>query len=111
MRLSPSRIAGISAWTAAAVAWGTAAVAVANPPQPPVTKAEPVPEPAVPIEVTTTVRPAVPTIPSTGLVIVRYTPVPIPEPETISERRVVSTPGAGTPSAPAPAPPAKSGGS
>ena len=109
-RLSPSRIAGISAWTAAAVVWGTAAVSASA-----ATEAanaqpeEPQPTPPVETAVINEILAPVPTMPNSGLVIIRYTPVPVPEPQVIVERRVVQvagpSPGASKP------PPAKSSGS
>ncbi|KAA3640651.1 MAG: hypothetical protein DWP92_02620 [Armatimonadetes bacterium] len=101
-RLTASRVSGIAAWSAAAVAWGTAAVAFVTPAPStgePAQVMEP-PSPPVPIQ-SSVARPhaSFPTMPETGLVIVRYTPVERPEAEVIVERRVVA---ATAPSTPAP---------
>jgi hypothetical protein len=86
-RLSIGRVAAITAWTGAAVAWGTAVVsfAAANPD---VQTEEPVPVAEVSAQTTTVLAP-VPAMPDSGLIVVRYTPVARPEPEVIIERRVV----------------------
>lgn len=101
-RLTASRVAGITAWSAAAVAWGTAAVALVAPASStgaPVVVLEP-PSPLAPVQSSVTVpQAAFPTMPETGLVIVRYTPVERPEAEVVVERRIVA---ATTPTAPAP---------
>ena len=86
-RLSIGRVAAISAWTGAAVAWGTAAVSVAAA-NPDVQAEEVVPTTEVAAQ-TTTVLASVPTMPDSGLVVVRYTPVARPEPEVIIQHRVV----------------------
>lgn len=109
-RLTPSRIAGISAWTAAAVVWGTAVVSSSVATE--AASAQPEePQPAPPVEtpVIDEILAPVPTMPDSGLVIIRYTPVPVPEAQVVVERRVVQVSG------PAPAasksPPVKSSGS
>ena len=84
-RLLPSRWARIMAWTGAAVAWGTSAIAVqAATEQSATAEPEPidVPEPEV-LEIVEPVA-AVPTPTEEGLVIIRYTPVPPPPPEVIT---------------------------
>jgi hypothetical protein len=86
-RLSIGRIAAITAWTGAAVAWGTAVVSVAAA-NPDTAVEEPVPEPVVAAPTTTVLAP-VPNMPDSGLIVVRYTPVARPEPVVIIERRVV----------------------
>ena len=87
-RLSLGRVAAITAWTGAAVAWGTAVVSVAA--ASPDTETEtPVSAPAV-SPVVETVLSAVPAMPESGLIVVRYTPVERPEPEVIVQRRVVT---------------------
>lgn len=98
-RLSPSRVAGIAAWTAASVTWGTAAVALAN--------ATPGVEPEVPVgepaPTTTTILvdapAAAPTLPESGIVVLRYTPVERPEPKVIVQTVTVQG-AASAPSAP-----------
>jgi hypothetical protein len=86
-RLSIGRVAAITAWTGAAVAWGTAVVSVAAAnPDVQTEEQDPIAEVAAQ---TTTVLAAVPTMPDSGLIVVRYTPVARPEPEVIIERRVV----------------------
>lgn len=101
-RMTASRVAGITAWSAAAVAWGTAAVAFVTPGSS--TGASTVvmepPPPLAPIQSSVTAPQAsLPAMPETGLVVVRYTPVDRPEAEVVVERRIVA---ATTPSAPAP---------
>ena len=93
-RLPLPRVAGIAAWTAAAVAWATAAVAIANPADV-TTASEPIMDdttPIVPAVVTTTLAP-VPAMPEGGLVVLRYTPVARPEPERVVRTVVVATEG------------------
>jgi hypothetical protein len=87
-RLSIGRIAAITAWTGAAVAWGTAVVSVAAA-NPDVQTEEEAPAPIV-VPVTETVLAHVPDMPDSGLIVVRYTPVERPEPEVIIQRRVVT---------------------
>jgi hypothetical protein len=86
-RLSLGRIAAITAWTGAAVAWGTAVVSVAAA-NPDIATEESAPEPVVAAP-TTRMLAALPDMPDSGLIVVRYTPVARPEPEVIIERRVV----------------------
>ena len=87
-RLSLGRVAAITAWTGAAVAWGTAVVSVAAA-SPDTEKETQAPTPAV-APVVETVLSAVPAMPESGLIVVRYTPVERPEPEVIVQRRVVT---------------------
>lgn len=101
-RLSVARVAGVAAWTAASVSWGTAAVAIAAKPAEATAAGDPLVF-ALP-EVTTTTA-AVPDMPESGLVVLRYTPVARPEPQVvIREVRTAAPSTSGTP-APAPAAP------
>jgi hypothetical protein len=105
-RLPLSRIAGIAAWTAASVAWGTTVVAVAS--------AEPdAPDPLAssdigkPVATTTTEAPVlapVPNLPPRGLVVVRYTPTDPPAPRVVVRKVVSGSPAPAAGAAPAPAP-------
>lgn len=99
-RLSPARIVGIAAWTAASVMWGAAAVAFAS--KPPEVAAEPPPLILALPETTTTIA-SVPTMPETGLVVLRYTPVARPEAEVIVREVRVAGPASSSPAASAPA--------
>lgn len=108
-RLPASRIAGIVAWTAASVTWGTAAIAIANvTPEPPLPEASADPEPVVLIEPQAAeVLAPVPTMPESGLIVLRYTPSEKPEAQVVVRRVVVSSPsggGSSTPAASTPAP-------
>ena len=87
-RLSLGRVAAITAWTGAAVAWGTAIVSVAAA-SPDTNTETQSPTPTVAPAVETVLAP-VPTMPESGLIVVRYTPVERPEPEVIVQRRVVT---------------------
>ncbi len=94
-RLPAHRVAGIAAWTAASVAWGTTLVTMAN-----AQTDAPVDDLALPPEILPVVEYAsidapMPIVPSTGLVVLRYTPVDKPEPVTVV-RRVVQSGGGGT---------------
>jgi hypothetical protein len=105
-RLPITRVAGIVAWTAASVTWGTAIVATANvAPEPVITADGPDPEPVVIVEpeVQEILAP-VPTMPESGLVVLRYTPSEKPEAKVVVQRVVVSSPSPGGGSAPASAP-------
>ena len=105
-RLPITRVAGIVAWTAASVTWGTAIVATANvAPEPVITADGPDPEPVVivDLEVQEILAP-VPTMPESGLVVLRYTPSEKPEAKVVVQRVVVSSPSSGGGSAPASAP-------
>jgi hypothetical protein len=101
-RLSIARVAGVAAWTAASVSWGAAAVAVATKPAEATATEEPLVF-TLP-EVTTTT--AVPVLPESGLMVLRYTPVEKPSPRVVTEVRVASGSSGSTasPSSPAPAP-------
>lgn len=117
-RLFPMRWAKIAAWTGAALAWGTTAIAVASnanataaSDEPPIPQAI---EPPTTTSTTTTTVASVPEMPERGLVVVRYTPVAPPPPEIVT--RTVSVAGASSrgagdsspavaPAATAPAPP------
>ena len=104
-RLPVPRIAGIVAWTAASVAWGTALVATANAaPEAEDGVEGPAPDPVVIVEPQERIVLApVPTMPESGLVVLRYTPSEKPEAQVVVRRVVVSSPGGGSPS-PAKAP-------
>ncbi|MCL1594460.1 MAG: hypothetical protein M3132_08925 [Actinomycetia bacterium] len=106
-RLPAPRVAGIAAWTAAAVTWGTAAVALAN--AAPVEEAEVVAleiEPEQPQVVEQEVLEPLPVMPESGLVVLRYTPSEKPAPQVVVQRVTVAAPssGGGSSAAPAPAP-------
>lgn len=101
-RLPLTRIAGIAAWTAASLTWGTAVVAVANheatnastegldaPPAPP------------PAELQSQELASVPTLPESGLLVLRYTPAEKPAPQVIVRRVTASSPSQASPAAPA----------
>ncbi len=123
-RLFPMRWAKIAAWTGAALAWGTTAIAVASN----ASASTPVEQPALPQPIdpptttsatTTTVAP-MPELPERGLVVVRYTPVPPPPPQVVTRTVVVagssgggggSSASAATAPAPAVAAPVQSSGS
>jgi hypothetical protein len=112
-RLPISRIAGIAAWSAASVAWGTTAVAVANHTTQPANTEPAEAAPVVAADPQPIVEQApVPTMPEGGLVVLRYTPSEAPRAETIIRRVVVASPSGGgsapaaaAPAASAPAPP------
>lgn len=91
-RISIARVAGVVAWTAASVSWGTAAVAVATRPSEAVASEEPLVF-ALP-EVTTSTA-ALPVLPESGLMVLRYTPVEKPKPQVVTEVRVASGSGSG----------------
>jgi hypothetical protein len=104
-RLPVTRVAGIVAWTAASVAWGTALVATANAVPQAVEMAEGTdPDPIIVVEPDEQLAlTPVPTMPEAGLVVLRYTPSEKPEARVVVRRVVVSSPsGGGT--APAAAP-------
>ena len=105
-RLPITRIAGIVAWTAASVTWGTAIVATANAaPEPEISADGPDPEPVVIIEPEAQeVLAPVPTMPESGLVVLRYTPSEKPEAKVVVQRVVVSSPSSGGGSSPASSP-------
>ncbi|MGI9528947.1 MAG: hypothetical protein ACR2NG_04490 [Acidimicrobiia bacterium] len=105
-RLPASRIAGIAAWTAATVAWGTTAIAVANEAPGVEAKALGVSQLSSPVEIQAEVLAPAPTLPESGLVVLRYTPVERPDAKTIVRTVTVSSSGAGGSSQPA-APPSK----
>lgn len=92
-RLPISRLAGVAAWTAASVTWGTAVVAVANTPAttPPIASVggDAPPDAVASIQVETLAT--MPTMPETGLVVIRYTPTVRPAP-VVTVRRVVTGP-------------------
>jgi len=100
-RLPASRIAGIAAWTAASVAWGTAAIAVANEAPGAATKALDVTQRPLPVEIQHEMLAPIPTLPESGLVVLRYTPVERPEAKTVVRTITVSSPGSGGSSQPA----------
>jgi len=92
-RMPAARAAGIAAWTAASVTWTTAVVALANVPQEP-SALTPVAEhaAALPVEQQEAVLEAVPTLPDSGLVVLRYTAAERAEPEVIVRRVVTAAP-------------------
>lgn len=106
-RLSPSRVAGIAAWTAASLAWGTAAIALSN--QPTATEdLAATPQSPTPMSDETTALDSfagVPSMPGSGLIVLRYTPAERPEIAVVQE--TVNRPPApsAVESAPTPAPP------
>lgn len=105
-RLPITRVAGIVAWTAASVTWGTAIVAVANvTPEPEILAEGTEPEPVVTVEpdVQELLAP-VPTMPESGLVVLRYTPSEKPEAKVVVQRVVVPSASSGGGSSPAKAP-------
>lgn len=95
-RLFRLRWARITVWTGAALAWGTSAVAVAASMQ-----TEGIAEGTTQTSIeessatTTTTTTPLPAAPRDGLVVIRYSPVPAPPPETIV-RTVVVQESAGT---------------
>lgn len=95
-RLPVSRLAGIAAWTAASVAWGTAAIAVANEAPTTTAKALGVMQSPPPVEAHEEVLAPVPTLPESGLVILRYTPVERPEAKVVVRTVTVSSPSGGS---------------
>jgi len=88
-RFPGSRIARILGWTAIATAWATVGIQVAATGG----QAEPLQETDTPVDArTTTTRASIPAMPEGGLVVIRYTPAPPPEPRVVTrviERRVV----------------------
>ena len=122
-RLFPMRWAKIVAWTAAALAWGTTAIAVAANAGAagPTDQLEPVavPGPTTTTSSTISTTAPMPDMPERGLVVVRYTPVPPPPPQVVTRTVVVAGSsgggGGGSSVAAAPAPavsaPVKSSGS
>lgn len=104
-RLPIPRIAGIVAWTAASVAWGTALVAAANTvPEPQPAAQETESDSVVLMDTQESVALApVPTMPESGLVVLRYTPAEKPVAQVVVRRVVVSSPSSGG-STPAKAP-------
>jgi hypothetical protein len=122
-RLFPMRWAKIAAWTGAALAWGTTAIAVTSNASAAAPSEEPVIpqaiEPATTTSTSTTAVAPVPEMPERGLVVVRYTPVAPPPPQIVTRTVSVagsSSSGAGgggiggstpaaAPAASAPAPP------
>jgi len=88
-RFPASRLARILGWTAVVTAWGTVAIAQVSGTGS--VAADPAPSaPEVPADVVTETVPApVPAMPDGGLVVIRYTPAPPPEPVTRVVTRVV----------------------
>lgn len=105
-RLPMTRVAGIVAWTAASVTWGTAIVATANvTPEPEILADGHETEPIVIVEPDVQeIFAPVPAMPESGLVVLRYTPSEKPEAKVVVQRVVVSSPSSGGGSAPATAP-------
>ncbi|MEN8235561.1 MAG: hypothetical protein ABFR89_11655 [Actinomycetota bacterium] len=102
-RLTVSRMAGIAAWTTASVTWSTAIVALANSPQAPVEPATPedVALPP-PVELEQVVLEALPTMPESGLVVLRYAAAERPEAQVIVRRVVSSSSSSAAPRSAAP---------
>jgi hypothetical protein len=93
-RLFPIRWAKIAAWTGAALAWGTTAIAAASntsstAPADELTLPLAVESPTTTSSTTATVAP-VPDLPERGLVVLRYTPVPPPPPQVVTRTVVVA---------------------
>ena len=88
-RFPGSRIARIRGWTAIATAWATVGIQVAATGD----QADPPPAPETPVEAqTATPQASIPAMPEGGLVVIRYTPSPVPEPTVVTrivEQRVV----------------------
>ena len=88
-RFPGSRIARILGWTAIATAWVTVGIQVAATGN----QADPAPALETPVEAqTTTTQASIPAMPEGGLVVIRYTPAPVPEPTVVTrivEQRVV----------------------
>lgn len=104
-RLPVSRLTGILAWTAASVAWGTTAIAVANEAPASDAKAMDVARiPPVVVAQEEVLAPA-PTLPESGLVVLRYTPVERPEAKVVVRTVTVSAPSSPSSSQPAAPPP------
>ena len=82
-RLFPRRWAAILAWTGAALAWGSVAVASGRAQPGPEENPEDVILPVEPIAVTVTTVSPIPEQPSRGLVVIRYKPVEPPAPQVI----------------------------
>jgi|GEM_PF-3548858 len=78
-RFDSGRWNRILVWTGAALAWGTAVIAARLEPARATDAEQPLPE--VNQQATSTTLAAMPASPSEGLVILRFTPVPAPEPE------------------------------
>jgi hypothetical protein len=101
-RLFPTRWARIVGWTIAGLSWGTTAVALAaSASESATTPLEPISEPqsAQAPATTTTVAP-LPSQPSSGLVVLRFTPVAPPPPEIITRTVTVAGGGGGGRGAP-----------
>lgn len=107
-RFPKERLRRIAAWTAMALAWGTAVVArTVGAPAAATPEVADVAAPAAPTATavpTTTLAP-VPDMPEDGLVVLRFTPAERPEPEV--RRIVVSQPAAGGGGAASPPPTTK----
>ncbi|MCP3975328.1 MAG: hypothetical protein GY720_12660 [bacterium] len=102
-RLFPNRWARITAWTGAAVAWSVSVMAAASQPEAPAV-AENTPPPETTTSTTsTTVRVTMPTLPESGLVVLRFTAVEPPPPQVITNTVTVrGSSGGGGGSAPKP---------
>ena len=96
-RLFPNRWARITAWTGAAVAWAVSVMAVAAQPPAGATVDEPAPIATTPptTATTTSTMATMPTIPDSGLVVIRFTPVPPPPPQVVTRTVVVNGGGGG----------------
>lgn len=87
-RMPLSRLARIGAWTGAALAWGTTGLVVRAVA---VQSQDAAAEPDNSSTSTTSVEPALPTVPEGGLVVLRFTPATTPPQEVIVETKYVQT--------------------
>ena len=116
-RLPAGRLARIGAWTGAAIAWGTTMIVVRDVAAVGASPSDPTMDPAT-ADSLSVVGAAVPAMPDDGLVILRYVPLPDPQPEVITRYVTVTVPVGGEASTPAavpapsgtPAPPPSGGG-
>jgi hypothetical protein len=96
-RMPIGRLAGIGAWTALATAWATVVIGKAAPPAaeagPPVSQG---PAPAA-VQADTSTLPALPSMPESGLVIIRHTPAAPDEDRVVVQRVVVQQPAPAAP--------------
>lgn len=100
-RLPISRLTGIAAWTAASVAWGTAAIAIANQAPAGDVKTMDVGQAPPVVVAHEEVLAPMPTMPESGLVVLRYTPVERPEAKVVVRTVTVSGPSNSSSSQPA----------
>lgn len=95
-RLPVSRWAKIGVWTGAAVAWGTTLLVARQAATPPADAANAAPGDDASATAATASQAPLPTLPSGGLVVLRYTPVPDPEPLVVTRYVQSATPSAAT---------------